>query len=110
MHVIASRDWSSAFVLVLVLASTSRSRGSDEYEHEYEYDQSAATSCGTFRGDRLSSRGAQHMFGYLRDWPNRMAYSCDLYAGFNVGLSEMGEHLDSNTGSLDESEHRAERA
>jgi hypothetical protein len=56
--------------------------------------------------DRLSGWSAQDMVGYLEAWPNRMAYICGLYAEYNVGLSQIAEHLDSNIGSLDENEHR----
>jgi hypothetical protein len=55
--------------------------------------------------DRLSTWSAQDMVGYLQAWPNRLAYICGIYAGYNVAMSEMGEYLDSNIGSLDESEH-----
>jgi hypothetical protein len=56
--------------------------------------------------DRLPSWSAQDMVGYLHDWPNRMSYICDIYAGFNTGLSEIAQDLDVDIGSLVESEHR----
>ena len=56
--------------------------------------------------DRLAMSHAQDMVEYLRAWPNRMAYICGIYAGFNVALSEMGEYLGTSIGSLDENEHR----
>jgi len=56
--------------------------------------------------DRLPNWRAQDIVGYLNDWPDRMAYICGIYAGHNVGLSEVSQHLDVDIGSLEESEHR----
>lgn len=56
--------------------------------------------------DRLTAWKAIDMVGYLQDWPNRMSYICDNYAGFNTGMSEMGQHMGADIGSLLESEHR----
>jgi hypothetical protein len=56
--------------------------------------------------DRLTASKAIDMVGYLQDWPNRMSYICDNYADFNTALSEMGQHLGADIGSLVESEHR----
>lgn len=56
--------------------------------------------------ERLPNWTAQDMVAYLGDWPDRMSYICDTYAGINVGLSEIGQHLGSDIGSDVESEHR----